>query len=85
MRLFVIGFMGSGKSIVGQQLADYLGLQFADLDKVIEMAQERTVQEIFAREGEDVFRELEARALRKLANREGLVISTGGVRRVRSM
>lgn len=70
--------MGSGKSTVGRQLADYLGLQFTDLDTIIEQAHDRSIDAIFAEEGEIAFRNLEARALRELSKRDGLVIGTGG-------
>jgi shikimate kinase len=63
--LYLVGFMGSGKSTVGRSLADELGWCFFDIDQDIEREQRRTIAQIFAQEGEAVFREMESEALRK--------------------
>ncbi|MFN7119620.1 MAG: shikimate kinase [Saprospiraceae bacterium] len=78
MRLFLIGFMGSGKSHVGQQLAKRLTLPFIDLDEWIEQQQQRPIREIFAEHGEAAFRQLEQQALHETVHLENAIISTGG-------
>lgn len=77
MRIYLTGFMGSGKSYTGKLLAEKLGLNFVDLDTKIEAAAGRTVSEIFATSGEEAFRKLEAEALRDNET-EGAVVATGG-------
>ncbi len=74
------GFMGSGKSSVGQALAALLGWSFVDLDDEIEREQGRKIREIFAAEGEPRFREIESSALSSLVrNIAGpVVLATGG-------
>lgn len=76
--LVLIGMMGCGKTTVGRLLARRLGREFVDTDQYIEAAAGRTVPEIFAREGEDGFRDWERRAAGELAAREGLVVACGG-------
>jgi shikimate kinase len=74
----LVGFMGVGKSTVGQVLASLLGFEFIDTDRVIETRTGRRIADIFAEEGEAAFRALEARMVAELETRSGLVISTGG-------
>ena len=62
--MFLVGFMGSGKNTVGQELARRLGWDFVDLDARIEQRERRTVPEIFAAKGESIFRQAETAALR---------------------
>lgn len=76
--LVLIGFMGSGKSTVGRQLASDLGMQFVDLDAQIEKEAGKKISEIFAEKGEAHFRTLETEMAKKLADGTGYVISTGG-------
>ena len=71
------GFMGTGKTTVGRILADRLGYGFVDTDEVIE-SRAGPIGEIFERDGEEVFRELERSVARELAGCTGLVIATGG-------
>jgi len=78
MRIFLTGFMGSGKSEVGRLLAARLGLPFVDLDREVEAGAGRSVAEIFAAEGEAGFRRREAAALRADAERADAVVATGG-------
>ena len=75
--LVLTGFMGTGKTTVGRILADRLGCGFVDTDEVIE-SRAGPIGEIFERDGEEVFRELERSVARELAGRTGLVIATGG-------
>ncbi len=77
--IVLIGFMGSGKSTVGRELARRTGRFFLDADLLIEGAAGKKVREIFEREGEAYFRELERRSVRWMAECvRGSVISTGG-------
>jgi len=77
-KLYIIGFMGSGKTTVGGKLANLLGWKFVDLDKLIEKDASQSIPEIFASRGESGFREIESRILRSLENEKNLVVSTGG-------
>jgi shikimate kinase len=78
MRLFLTGFMTSGKSTIGPILANVLGLEFFDLDKVIEQEEKLTIVEIFEKKGEKYFRETESKILKRLTLRDKTVISLGG-------
>lgn len=78
MIIFLIGFMGSGKTTLGKQLASKLGYRFIDMDEVIEKKYQMTVSEIFAKQGEDEFRRAENEVLQELIKRENCVIATGG-------
>ena len=71
------GFMGTGKSEVGRLLAETLGLEWVDTDDLIE-SRHGLITEIFASNGEEAFREMERAVAVELAERSGLVISTGG-------
>ncbi len=77
-RVFLVGFMCSGKSSVGRLLAKRLGWRFIDLDKEIEEREGISIPEIFEQRGEEHFRELEMNLLRELSGVERAVISTGG-------
>jgi shikimate kinase len=78
MRIFLIGFMGSGKTTMGKQLAAKLGYQFVDQDHEVENKFKMSVNEIFATHGEATFRKAEREVLLSFENKENLVISTGG-------
>ena len=78
MRVYLTGFMGSGKSSVGRHLAQRLGAEFLDLDQEIERAAGMTVREIFERHGEPAFRQMEHEALRATADLPDVVVATGG-------
>lgn len=77
-RIFLTGFMGSGKSTIGPILANVLGYAFVDLDEAIARQAGRPVQRIFAEEGEAAFRKLEREALRETGQREPIVVAVGG-------
>lgn len=76
--IYLIGFMGSGKSTAGRELARLLGWSFTDLDTEVEKREGKTIREIFDQEGEDYFRNLETKVLRDLNTHTNSVISTGG-------
>jgi shikimate kinase len=76
--IFLVGFMGSGKSTLARMLASQRGLEHVDLDAEIEQAAGRTIAEIFERDGEEAFRELESRALLELEGRPPSVVACGG-------
>ena len=78
MLIFLIGYMGSGKSTAGKKLAKLLAYGFADLDDHIEKRSGRRIADIFAIEGEEEFRRLERLYLEKLSKLENYVIATGG-------
>lgn len=76
--IVLIGFMGTGKTAVGRLLAIKLGREFLDTDAEIERRLGKSVARIFAEDGEARFRDEEAALCRLLADRQGLVIATGG-------
>lgn len=76
--IILVGYMGSGKTTVGRQLAAALGRTFYDLDWYIEMRYHRTVAQIFAERGEEGFRELERNMLHEAAEFEDIILSCGG-------
>jgi shikimate kinase len=77
-KIFLIGYMGSGKTTVGKQLAKRLNLQFIDIDLFIENRYRKSVSAIFEEKGESGFREIERKALLEIIDFENVVISTGG-------
>jgi shikimate kinase len=79
MKIFLIGYMSSGKSTLGPQLAGKLGLPFLDLDKEIEKLEGRSTGVLFLEEGEDYFRQLEKKTLASLIKSQpDFVMATGG-------
>jgi shikimate kinase len=78
MRIYLLGFMGSGKSTIGKKLSAYTGLQFIDMDNYIEKRNYKTVPQIFAEEGEAEFRKKERKALEELSEFQNVIIATGG-------
>lgn len=76
--IFLVGFMGCGKSTIGRKLATAGGYNFVDLDqRVCELAG-ATIPEIFATQGEEAFRVWERKALEEVAQRDNVVVATGG-------
>ena len=78
MNVIIVGLMGSGKSTVGRLAAHKLGFEFVDTDQLIIEQAGRRIPEIFEAEGEVGFRTWETKVLHSLAQRQGLVIATGG-------
>jgi shikimate kinase len=77
-RFFLVGFMGAGKSTVGEPVAKRLGIPFVDLDERIESSAGMSVAEIFAREGESGFRDRESREIAKLVAAPGGFLAAAG-------
>ncbi len=77
MTIFLCGFMGCGKTTIGEKLAQKLQCAFIDMDDYIEQKAGKTIPEIFAESGETYFRDLETQAVKDLAHEQG-VISCGG-------
>jgi shikimate kinase len=76
--VYLVGFMGVGKSTVGRALAGLLDWEFADTDALVESVEGRPVEAIFRLSGEGRFREAEWDALRSLGGRKRIVVATGG-------
>jgi len=77
-RIYLTGFMGSGKSTIGPIVANTIGYDFIDTDKEIERREGKSVNQIFERNGADYFRELERVLVQELSERVGMVVSLGG-------
>ncbi len=76
--IYLIGFMGSGKSTVGRLLATAKKRQFIDLDHYIETNQKMSISDLFESVGEPGFRKIESEALQSLSHQSDLIIATGG-------
>ncbi|UCG78145.1 MAG: shikimate kinase [Nitrospirota bacterium] len=76
--IVLTGFMGAGKTSVARELSSRLGMKIVDMDDEIEKEQGMTINDIFARFGEERFRELESEMAKKVSGLSGAVISTGG-------
>jgi shikimate kinase len=78
MNIILIGFMGSGKSAVGHELAGQLKMDYLDTDEIIEKTERMSISNIFDHLGEPYFRDLETNVIRTLQDYDNFVISTGG-------
>ena len=79
--IVIVGFMGTGKTVVGSELAKGLGVRFLDTDRLIEEAQGMSIAEIFSQKGEKAFRKMEKQVIRNVvssAERKPCVVATGG-------
>lgn len=76
--IFLIGYMGSGKSSLGRQLAREMGRDFIDLDKYIETRFHSTVKQIFDERGEDGFRTIERNMIHEVAEFQDVIVACGG-------
>jgi shikimate kinase len=77
-KIFLIGFMGSGKSTTGKKLASHLNWSFIDLDEKIEIMTGMKIKNIFSEKGETFFRKVESETLHGIVSETNTVISTGG-------
>lgn len=76
--IVLFGFMGTGKTSVGMALASKLGMEFVDMDSIIEVRQKKSISKIFSEKGEPYFRRLERELVQELSAKKGLIIATGG-------
>lgn len=76
--IYLVGFMGTGKTSVGKELAKLHKRCFVDLDELIELREKRFIADIFAKEGEPYFRKVETRILKEVAKEDGLIVACGG-------
>jgi shikimate kinase len=77
-KIFLIGFMGSGKSTVGKILSEISGFQYIDMDKEIEIDDGAAIRDIFIKRGEHHFRNLESKLLDSLVHKKNIIVSCGG-------
>ena len=78
MKIYLVGFMGCGKTKLGRSLADFLKMDQIDLDGFIEESMFMTIAEIFSKHGEEKFREIERQKLIEVSSFDNVIISTGG-------
>ena len=79
MKIFLVGYMGSGKSTLGPKIAKRMNMGFIDLDKEIEAREQRSINAIFFHDGEDAFRKIEQQVLADIIKKQdGFVMATGG-------
>lgn len=76
--IYLIGFMGVGKSTIGKLLAEKTKTELVEMDETIEEEQKMTINEIFAGYGEQYFRDLESELIEKIARQENKIVSCGG-------
>ncbi len=76
--IYLVGFMGTGKTSTGRELARILKYKFADLDELIELKEKMGIPDIFARKGEPYFRCLEKQVLKEVSAQEHFVVACGG-------
>lgn len=78
MNIVLLGFMGTGKSVVGKLIARRLKMQYLDIDEEIEKEENMTISQVFSQFGEEYFRSKESEVVSKISEKESLVISAGG-------
>lgn len=76
--IYLIGFMGVGKSTIGKLLAEKINGQLIEMDETIEAEQQTSINEIFATQGEAYFRDLESALVEKISSKDNQVVSCGG-------
>jgi shikimate kinase len=76
--IYLVGFMGTGKTTVGRELARKKKWRFVDLDELIELREGRSIADIFSKKGELYFRALEKKILKEISLEKGFVVSCGG-------
>lgn len=78
MNIYFVGFMGTGKTVVGKEIARLKKLQFVDLDDLIELKEKRAISDIFAKDGEPYFRKVEKQVLKQVSKEKKFVVACGG-------
>ncbi len=76
--IVLVGFMGTGKTSVGRRISSQLRMRYVDTDEIVERNSRRRISDIFEKDGESAFRELESEAVREVSELQNHVISTGG-------
>lgn len=76
--IVLLGFMGTGKTAIGRRLAQKFGMEFVDIDDLIQKDQKKSIAKIFEENGEPYFRDVEKRIIREISEKQGLVIGAGG-------
>jgi len=76
--IVLTGFMGTGKTEVGRELAKITGMKFIDIDAEIEKSEAMTINEIFRQRGEERFRDAETEMIEKISQQQRVIIATGG-------
>lgn len=76
--IYLVGFMGTGKSSVGRFLAEQTGRKFIDLDDLIEIKEKRKISDIFAKDSEAYFRKVEKQALIEVSVKQEIIVACGG-------
>ncbi len=76
--IILFGFMGTGKTAVGKLLAEKLNMEYVDMDDIIEEKEKISITKIFATKGEPYFRKVESEVAKEIAEKQGLVVATGG-------
>ena len=78
MTIFLLGFMGSGKTHWGRVWAEKIALEFFDLDEIIEQQEKKTIADLFEKDGEDHFRKIETAVLKTFSPKNNCIIACGG-------
>jgi len=78
MNIYLVGFMGTGKTSVGRQLAKEKRWSFVDLDEMVELKEQRRIVDIFAQDGESYFRKIEKKFLKQVSTQKKFVVACGG-------
>ena len=78
MNIYLVGFMGTGKTTVGRELAKKKKWRFIDLDELIELREGKTISDIFSKKGEPYFRILEKKALKEVSREKKFIVACGG-------
>ncbi|MDQ7056769.1 MAG: shikimate kinase [Persephonella sp.] len=76
--IYLVGFMGSGKSTIGKLLSEKTGMKFVDIDQMIERHERRKISEIFEKEGKAISDKRKRKCLKKFQRKKGIIVSTGG-------
>ena len=76
--IYLVGFMGTGKTVIGKELAKKKKWQFVDLDELIELKEKRSIFDIFAQEHEPYFRKVEKQVLKEVSREKKFVVACGG-------